>query len=300
MRGALSSAGMFSVRGRTGHLAWYRTDEAGAEVAFLHGFSDSAQCWEPLIGAMPGIRALAIDARGHGESGLPQEPVSYTAHRDDAALVLSGQPADGGVVVVGHSMGAMAAAYLAAARPDLVRAVVLEDPPTGPPPRDEQPHAGDQDAPSGDQEAPGADQETPGGDRRDGPMLMPGWLAELRELDVAARIARGRAGDPGWAEDEFEPWAVSKAQVNPQLFELPYRDPVPLTDLLAKITCPVLLIHGDTDRGGLISTEYAERCARAAAGEFQAAHIAGAGHSVRRDKRPQYVAELTSFLDRHS
>ncbi|WP_432882115.1 alpha/beta fold hydrolase [Kribbella sp. CA-245084] len=288
---------MFSVRGRTGHLAWYRTDEAGAEVAFLHGFSDSAQCWEPLIGAMPGIRALAIDARGHGESGLPQEPVSYTAHRDDAALVLSSQPANGGVVVVGHSMGAMAAAYLAAARPDLVRAVVLEDPPTGPP-------AADQVAPTGelavDQEAPGGDQDLLAGDEQDGPMLMPGWLAELRGLDVAARMARGRAGDPDWPEDELEPWAVSKAQVNPQLFELPYRDPVPLTNLLAEITCPVLLIHGDTDRGGLISTEYAERCARAAAGEFQAAHIAGAGHSVRRDKRPQYVVELASFLDRHS
>ncbi|MEV4260905.1 alpha/beta hydrolase [Kribbella sp. NPDC049584] len=270
---------MFSVRGRTGHLAWYRTDEGAAEVAFLHGFSDSAQCWEPLIGAMAGIRALAIDARGHGESGLPEEPVSYTAHRDDAALVLSNQPSDAGVIVVGHSMGAMAAAYLAAARPDLVRAVVLEDPPTGP---------------------PTANQQPPTGERQERPMIMPDWLAEVRALEVPARIARGRAADPDWAEDELEPWAVSKGQVNPQLFELPYRDPQPLTDLLAEITCPVLLIHGDPERGGLISTEYAERCAQAAAGEFQAAHIAGAGHSVRRDKRPQYVAELTSFLRQHS
>src|SRR4051812_42100568 len=87
---------MFGLRGRTGHLAWYRTDEAVAEVAFLHGFSDSAHCWEPLIRAMPGIRALAIDARGHGESGLPEEPFGYAAHRDDAALVLSSQPRDGG------------------------------------------------------------------------------------------------------------------------------------------------------------------------------------------------------------
>ena len=269
---------MFSVRGRTGHLAWYRTDDAAAEVAFLHGFSDSAQCWEPLIGAMPGIRALAIDARGHGESGLPEEPVSYTAHRDDAALVLSSQPSAGAVIVVGHSMGAMAAAYLAAARPDLVRAVVLEDPPTGPP----------------------SVQQSPRGERQERAMVMPGWLAEVRALEVPARIARGRAADPDWSEDELEPWAVSKGQVNPDLFELPYRDPRPLTDLLAEITCPVLLIHGDTDRGGLISTEYAERCARAAGGEFQAARIAGAGHSVRRDKRPQYVAELTSFLRQHS
>jgi pimeloyl-ACP methyl ester carboxylesterase len=178
---------MFGVRGRTAHLAWYRTDEAAAEVAFLHGFSDSAQCWEPLVRAMPGIRALAIDARGHGESGLPEEPFGYSAHRDDAALVLSSQPGDGGVVVVGHSMGAMSAAHLAASRPDLVRAVVLEDPPTG----------------------------QLSARQRDEPLSLPTWLADLRALDLPSRIARGRSEDPDWTDDELEPWAVSKDEHAP-------------------------------------------------------------------------------------
>jgi pimeloyl-ACP methyl ester carboxylesterase len=259
------------MRGRTGHLAWYRTDEAAAEVAFLHGFSDSAGCWEPLIRALPGVRALAIDARGHGDSGLPEEPFLYTAHRDDAALVLSDQPRDGGVVVVGHSMGAMSAALLAAARPDLVRALVLEDPPTG----------------------------RPADDQQDATWSEPSWLTDVRALDLPTRIAQCRSQDPDWPEDELEPWAVSKAQLNPHMFDLPYHDPSPLTDVLPEITCPVLLIRGDTERGALISGEYADRCAHAAAGEFQVGHIPGAGHSVRRDKRSQYVAVLTTFLDNH-
>ncbi|HEY3512785.1 MULTISPECIES: alpha/beta fold hydrolase [Kribbella] len=258
------------MRGRTDHLTWYRTDEAAAEVVFLHGFTDSAQCWDPVIRALPGVRTLAIDARGHGESGLPDEPIRYTAHRDDAALVLSDQPENGGVVVVGHSMGAMAAAYLAASRPDLVRAVVLEDPPTGAP-----------------------------GNHQDEPWSEPEWLAELRALELPDRIARGRANDPGWPDDELEPWAVSKGQVNPHLFDLTFQQAGPLTELLAAITCPVLLIHGDTDRGGLISPEYAEQCAQAAAGEFHAVHIPEAGHSVHRDNRPRYLAELTAFLTHH-
>lgn len=261
---------MFGVQGRTGQLAWYRTGEEAADVAFLHGFSDSARCWEPLLGAMPGIPALAIDARGHGESGLPEEALGYPAYGDDAALVLSDQKRDGGWVVVGHSMGAMSAAQLAVARPDLVRAVVLEDPPTGEPPV-VQPDA------------------EPG---------LPRWLADLRDLDLPARIARGRSNDPDWPEDELEPWAVSKAQLNAHLFELPFEEVTPLTALLAAITCPVLLIHGDTERGSLISTDYAKRCAQAAGGDFRAVHLADAGHSVRRDKRTQYVAELTTFLDR--
>jgi pimeloyl-ACP methyl ester carboxylesterase len=268
---AVSSRAMFGVQGRTAHLAWYRTDEAAADVAFLHGFSDSAQCWEPLVRALPGIRALAIDARGHGDSGLPEEPFDYIRHRDDAALVLSSQPRDGGMIVVGHSMGAMSAAHLAAAEPGLVRAVVLEDPPRG-------------------------ERRT---DQQDASFSMPTWLADARALDLPSRIAKCRSDEPDWSDDELEPWAVSKAQLNPHLFDLPFQEAAPLTEFLAAITCPVLLIHGDTERGSLISTEYAERCAEAAAGEFQAAHIAGAGHSVRRDNRPQYVAALTAFLDRH-
>jgi len=259
---------MFGMRGRTAHLAWYRTDEAPAEVAFLHGSSDSSQCWEPLIRAMPGIRALAIDARGHGESDLPAEPLSYSVLRDDAALVLSSQPGEGGVVVVGHSLGAMSAAYLAASRPDLVRAVVLEDPPTG---------------------GPLVEPDEP----------VPTWLADLLALDLPTRIAQGRSDNPAWPDDELEPWAVSKAQVDLDVFTLPFQDPTPLTDQLAAIKCPVLLIHGDPDRGSLISPDYAQRCAQAAAGEFRAVHIPGAGHSVHRDNRSQYLAELTAFLDQH-
>ena len=128
---------------------------------------------------------------------------------------------------------------------------------------------------------------------------MPTWLEELLALDVPARIARGRSENPDWPEDELEPWAISKAQVNPHLFDLPFQQAGPLTDLLAAITCPVLLIHGDTERGSLISPEYAERCAEAAAGEFQAVHIPDTGHSVHRDNRPQFIAELTTFLNQH-
>ncbi len=88
--------------------------------------------------------------------------------------------------MVGHSLGAMTAAYLAASRPDLVRAVVLEDPPTG--------------EPQPDQERTSE--------------KIPTWLEELLALDVPARIARGRSDNPAWPEDELEPWAISKDQLN--------------------------------------------------------------------------------------
>ncbi|MGA8113671.1 MAG: alpha/beta hydrolase [Actinocatenispora sp.] len=264
---------MFPVKGTTAHLAWYRTGEEPAEVAFLHGFTDSAQCWGPVIGALPEYRSLAIDARGHGASGLPEEPFNPTAHRDDVALVLSDQPRDGGTIVVGHSMGAVSAAVLAATRPHLVRALVLEDPPTGERSRS----AGGQDA----------------------PRSMPAWLADLRALDLEGRIGHCRREHPQWPDTELEPWAVSKAQLDPHLFELATDGPVVLVAVLAAIACPVLLIHGDTERGSLISTRYAEMCAGVTGGEFRAAHVEDAGHSVHRDNPSRYLAELTAFLAQH-
>ncbi len=270
LAGRLSCRGMFPERGTTDHLAWYRTGGAPAEVAYLHGLSDSAQCWSPVIEALPGYVSLAIDARGHGASGLPREPVGPVAHCDDTAAVLSDQPREGGMIVVGHSMGAATAALLAATRPDLVRAVVLEDPPTGPP-------------------------------RRSGnPLSMPDWLTELRKLDLSDRIAQCRRENPRWPDAELEPWAVSKAQLAPRLFELPTEDiTVTLADVLAKVVCPVLLIHGDTDRGSLVSTAYAQRCADVAGGDFRAVAIDGAGHCVRRENPSRYLTELAAFLAAH-
>lgn len=257
---------VFTEHGYSGHIAWARTSSP-VDVLFLHGFSDSASCWAPLISALDDRRGLiATDARGHGGSGLPEETFGRSTHVGDAVSVVEGQRADA-VIVVGHSMGAATAAALAADRPDLVRAVVLEDPPPG-------------DRPFRLKE------------------LMAGFLRE-RELDREARIARCRTDNPDWPEDEFKPWAVSKEQVNLRLFELGGEAPVPLPDLLARVRCPVLLIRGDSERGALVSSEFAARCANAAGGHFEDVHIEGAGHSVRRDRRQPYLDALTSFLSRH-
>ena len=69
-----------------------------------------------------------IDHRGHGGSGRAPGQYRVVDHVEDALTVLNwlGRPA----VLFGHSLGALVAAAAAAARPELVRAVVLEDPPS--------------------------------------------------------------------------------------------------------------------------------------------------------------------------
>lgn len=260
---------MFSERGMTAGTAWART-RPKVDVLFLHGWSDSIDCWSPLLAHLDDdLGYLAIDAPGHGRSPAPDQPADTEAMADAAARALADQeiPANG-VVVVGHSMGAATAAALAERHPELVRALVLEDPPFPAPPVPE-----------------------PSAAR--GP--MPDWLREIRELDTAAKIARGAADHPSWPEDELEPWAISKEQYDPRGRARPGK-PVPLTERLPKLRCPVLLIHGDVELGSIVSPEAARACEQAAASELTIVHLAGAGHNVRREQRAAYVESVTNFL----
>ncbi len=84
----------------------------GAETAptlvLLHGWTCARRFWHPQIVELSrDFRIVAFDLRGHGDSG-PGE-FSTDALADDLSAVLTAcVPADEGVVLVGHSMGAMA------------------------------------------------------------------------------------------------------------------------------------------------------------------------------------------------
>jgi len=251
--------------GRTGQIAWWTTG-AAPRLVLLHGFTDDAGCWTPVLPALADLGdVLAIDARGHGDSGLPDGPVGPRPQANDVAAVLDGLHLSHRVVLVGHSMGAVTAAQLAAVRPDLVSALVLEDPP---------PNA------YGDAESHG----------------VPDWLSSARELSCDARIAACRRQNPAWPADELAPWAASKDR-----FDLDYcaRATVPaprLAAILAGTKCPTLLVHGAPDRGGMIAPSDAADLRAACGDRLTVVLVASAGHSVHRDARATYAAALRSWL----
>ncbi|WP_427925087.1 alpha/beta fold hydrolase [Streptomyces sp. cg40] len=112
-------------------------DTTGETVLFLHGATCDAHDWSAQIAAFATRhRVIAPDLRGHGRSSGPESGSGSAGgyHPRDFASDLAEliDAVDGGpVVVVGHSLGAVAASVLAVEFPSLVRAVVAVDPPYG-------------------------------------------------------------------------------------------------------------------------------------------------------------------------
>lgn len=108
-------------------LAWKDFGGEGPAVLLLHGLFGRATTWEGTAAWLrPHFRVVGLDQRGHGLSDKPDGAYSRDDYVDDAVAVIEAlrlQPA----IVIGHSMGALNAWVLAARRPDLVRALVLED-----------------------------------------------------------------------------------------------------------------------------------------------------------------------------
>ena len=77
---------------------------------------------------------FAIDQRGHGSSRqVCKEASTYRAvdYVEDATALMPNE-FPGGAILYGHSLGAMVAAGTAARCPDLVKGIILEDPPFPP------------------------------------------------------------------------------------------------------------------------------------------------------------------------
>lgn len=97
-------------------------------VLLLHGVHGTADSWEGLIHALNGaLPAIALDQRGHGESSWPESGYDVRTMADDAAAVAweLGAPID----VVGHGFGAAVALVLAATHANVVRRLVISEPP---------------------------------------------------------------------------------------------------------------------------------------------------------------------------
>ena len=103
-------------------------DPGNRPLVLLHALGEGAADWDGVRDAFARHRRVyAPDLRGHGRSDRPGA-YSFELMRDDVLALLATlgpEPVD----LVGHSMGGVVAYLVAAAAPERVRRLVLEDVP---------------------------------------------------------------------------------------------------------------------------------------------------------------------------
>ena len=254
-------------------IHYTRTGRDRPPLVLAHGMADSGLCWSRLAKALEADYDIIMpDARSHGRSGRSNG--DYTT--DDLAADLTALIEALGLerpLVGGHSMGGLTTVAMAASRPDLLSAAILEDPPLWP-----------VRAPLTPEEA-----EARLDERRQA-------FERERSGGREALLVRGRSDNPLWADEEFEPWVDSKLAVDtvsvPRLSEtLNWRDP------LAHMQCPALLVTGDPELGAIVTPEVAQEAVQLQP-LVTVVRIAGAGHSIRREQFEHFVEAVRDFLAR--
>ena len=100
-------------------------DPAGTPVVLIHGYTDSARDWVPLLPYLaPRLRLILVDLRGHGRSGKPECCYTRVDFAYDIKLLLDAlqiERAD----IIGHSLGSIVAQTFAEFWPERTGRVVL-------------------------------------------------------------------------------------------------------------------------------------------------------------------------------
>ncbi len=101
----------------------------GPHILLLHGLSSSRESWSHVSHelASEGWSVVRADLRGHGDSPRASNYNVEGYVTDVAGLILA--ELGGSALVIGQSLGGLTAHRLAQRHPDLVRGVLLGDPP---------------------------------------------------------------------------------------------------------------------------------------------------------------------------
>ena len=226
---------------------------SGPPLLFLHGVT---RRWQDFLILAPTLAARwhvhALDFRGHGRSSRTPGGYLLTDYASDAAAFLSAhfrEPA----VVYGHSLGALTAVALAGQTPELVRGLVLEEPPAF----SLIPHIR-----STPFHAMFAGMQRLAGDSRSVREITR-QLADVR-IPIAGVEGGARLGD---LRDPTNLRFLARClqDMDPEVFapllEGRLLQGCDIDALAGRVACPTLILRGDDTAGGMLSKDHAEKMA---------------------------------------
>jgi pimeloyl-ACP methyl ester carboxylesterase len=113
-------------------LEYTESGQGQQTIVLLHGLAASKEIWQDLAKDLSADhwRVIAPDLLGFGASPKPQwNDYTVREHARTVLALLKRRHIKGPVVFVGHSMGCLVAAHIAAIEPRLVSRLVLHEPP---------------------------------------------------------------------------------------------------------------------------------------------------------------------------
>jgi pimeloyl-ACP methyl ester carboxylesterase len=256
------------------HLGGSADSDGTPTMLFLHGLTDSGEGWPEAVAHWQGDYAIVtVDQRGHGGSPRFTED-QLAAHPgdvmvDDAVALLEGLDRP---VVIGHSLGGAVALAAAVRRPELVRALVLEDP-----------------APLGPDEPQRS--ETRGAEFRAG-------IEESRQArDDETLLRVRRQQHPDWPESELLVTGRAEQQMDADyLAHGDWKPSIRWPELFEKVQVPTLVVSGDRPDEIVVDEAMGQGIERIANPLVRLVRIAGAGHCIRREQPEQYYALVDDWL----
>ncbi len=253
--------------------------KSGPPMVVLHG---GTVAWEHMMPLLPALsehwHVYAIDLRGHGKSGRTADDqylvVDYA--RDIVAFLHQqiGHP----VILMGHSLGSLAALATASQVPDCIRALILLDPPLF---------------------------------LRDLPLTtrpeIVQWLTFLYDMvknahSVEEIIAIARPfTPPDRPEAETRKNAERIFATAPGTLKTMIDNKV-LTGFdigvaLDKLECPTLLLSGEWDKGAVVRDEDVA-FVRQRVPQVVTQKILNSGHQIHEDQTNTVLQAITTFLER--
>jgi len=249
-------------------------------LILLHGFTGSAAAWGHQLDTLSdyGLRIIALDLLGHGQSDAPDDPQRYTIERcqqDILAALRELGVSQGQAILLGYSMGGRIALYTAFS--GFFGALILESASPG------------LEDPAEREQRRIDDESLAASIERDGvEAFIERWerlplFASQSTLPLEVREALHRQRLNNRAAGLAQSLRGVGAGVQPSLFSR-----------LPTLQIPVLLIAGELDTKFMA---IARRMARLLP-QAQLCVIPGAGHTVHLERPEEFVSSVGDFIGR--
>lgn len=213
----------------------------GPPLVMIHGWGVAWQVWlsvAPILARS--FKVYTFDLRGHGRSGRVLDSHRRIIWVEDTVTLMERLTPDG-AFVVGHSLGGWISLVLPSIAPGLAKKIVSEDPYTGP------------NSLVGDRAR---------GERSRRSRPDPEFVESATSIEPIEQLIAEQ--NPNYSPEIVTRMATMQFRLDPALIRgRGTRDETERShdEAFQQIDCPVLLMHGNPDKGGIMDESEAARVA---------------------------------------